>query len=466
MGKTLYFDCPSGISGDMAVAALLDLGADEGVLRKALSSLPVSGYDIKISRVIKSGLDVCDFDVILDQAHENHDHDMEYLHGHEHGHIGHDHSHHDHSHHGHDSHEHGDEEHGHEHHHGCGSAACGHEHSHHSHDGHSAHGHHHHEHRGLNEILGIISQGEMSDGAKRLAADIFEIIAEAEGRAHGLPKAEVHFHEVGAVDSIVDIVAFAVCFDNLGISEVIVPKLCEGTGTVRCQHGILPVPVPAVANIINKHHIPLHIMNVEGEFVTPTGAAIVAGITTSRELPESFVIQKIGLGAGKRNYERPSFVRAVLIEEPLKKNVDRIYKLESDIDDCSGEALGYTLELLFKAGAKDVHYMPVYMKKNRPAYELCVICSEQDVDQMEQIIFENTTTIGIRRALMERSVLPRRIEDITTALGEAKVKICDVGGSPKYYPEYESVISLCKKHNKSYMEIYRYLIRECEERPL
>ena len=462
MGKTLYFDCPSGISGDMAVAALLDLGADEGVLRKALSSLPVSGYNIKISRVIKSGLDVCDFDVILDQVHENHDHDMEYLHGHEH------------SHHSHDGHE----EHSHEY------AACGHEHSHmdhdhshdshghgdgshhHGHDNHSAHGHHHHEHRGLNEILGIISQGKMSDGAKRLAADIFEIIAEAEGRAHGLPKAEVHFHEVGAVDSIVDIVAFAVCFDNLGISEVIVPKLCEGTGTVRCQHGILPVPVPAVANIINKHHIPLHIMNVEGEFVTPTGAAIVAGITTSRELPESFVIQKIGLGAGKRNYERPSFVRAVLIEEPLKKNVDRIYKLESDIDDCSGEALGYTLELLFNAGAKDVHYIPVYMKKNRPAYELCVICSEQDVDQMEQIIFENTTTIGIRRVLMERSVLPRRVENITTALGEAKVKICDVGGSPKYYPEYESVISLCKKHNKSYMEIYRYLVRKCEEQPL
>lgn len=457
MGKTLYFDCPSGISGDMAVAALLDLGADEAVLRKALASLPVSGYDIKISRVLKSGIDACDFDVILDEAHENHDHDMEYLHGHEHGHgtCAHDHEHDHEAHvhvHDHEEHGHGHEEHGHSH---------G-EHAH----GHSAHGHHHHEHRGLPEILGIIACGQMSEGAKRLASRIFEIIAEAEAAAHGLPKEQVHFHEVGAVDSIVDIVAFAVCFDNLGITNVIVPKLCEGVGTVRCQHGILPIPVPAVANIVHAHHIPLHIMNVEGEFVTPTGAAIIAGTMTSGVLPDSFVIQKIGLGAGKRNYERPSFVRAILIEESVKKNIDRICKLESDIDDCSGEVLGYTMERLFHAGARDVHYTPIYMKKNRPAYELTVICSEGDVDQMEQIIFENTTTIGIRRCFMERTILPRRIETVMTPLGEVKVKICEVGGSAAYYPEYESVAGLCKKHGKSYMEMYRYVVCQCEEQAL
>ena len=489
MGNTLYLDCPSGISGDMAVAALLDLGADEKVLRSALLSLPVSGYEIKISRVMKSGLDTCDFDVVLDEAHENHDHDMEYLHGHEHEHHHeHDHEHehhhdHEHEHEHHHDHEHGHDhghehehhhEHDHEHHHGHEHEHHhdhehdhGHEHEHHhDHDhgpSHSAHGHHHHEHRGLKEILEIIAQGNMSDGAKRLASEIFEIIAEAEGRAHGLPKDEVHFHEVGAVDSIVDIVAFAVCFDNLGISRVIVPKLCEGVGTVRCQHGILPVPVPAVANIVNAHHIPLHIMNTQGEFVTPTGAAIVAGIQTSKELPESFTIQKIGLGAGKRNYERPSFVRALLIETQESENTDLIYKLESDIDDCSGEVLGFTMELLIEAGAKDVHYMPVYMKKNRPAYELCVICAKQDVEAMEQIIFANTTTIGIRKIPMERSVLKRAVKTITTAFGEAKIKVCGAGNDIKYYPEYESVTALCKAHHQSYMEMYRYLVEQCEK---
>ncbi len=430
----------------MAVAALLDLGADETVLRQALESLPVSGYTVNIRRVLKSGLDACDFDVVLDQNHENHDHDMEYLHGHEHGHE-HDHNHnHEHSH---------DHENvcGHEHDHG---AACGHDH------GHGSGHHHHHEHRGLNDILQIIACGQMSENAKALAGKIFGIIADAEAKAHGLPRDEVHFHEVGAVDSIVDIVAFAVCFDNLGISEVIVPRLCEGMGTVRCQHGILPIPVPAVANIAGAYHLPLHIMNVQGEFVTPTGAAIVAGTMTSGTLPENFTICRIGLGAGKRNYERPSLVRAILIEETSQAGSDCICKLETDIDDCSGEALGYTMELLFEAGARDVHYMPVYMKKNRPAYELCVICAKEDVETMEQIIFANTTTIGIRRMAVERAVLPRSVKTFKTPFGDARVKVCTVQGALKYYPEYESVIQLCRRHGRSYMEMYHDLVQACQ----
>lgn len=219
-GNTLYLECYSGISGDMAVGALLDLGADGKVLEEQLRSLPVKGFEIEIGRVQKSGLDACDFRVLLDREHENHDHDNVYLYGHEHSH-GHKHSCEEHVHEGHTHH--GHEEHS----HGNGGA-------------------HTHEHRGLPEIKSIIQKSGITERAKSIATDIFTVLAEAEAKAHGTTMEEVHFHEVGAVDSIVDIVAAAICLDNLDITEVIVPELYEGRGTVRCQHGIIPVPVPAV----------------------------------------------------------------------------------------------------------------------------------------------------------------------------------------------------------------------------
>ena len=244
MGKTLYLECYSGISGDMTVAALLDLGADRDVLEKALYSLPIGGFHIEISRVKKSGLDACDFNVILN--HDNHDHDMEYLHGkdHEYSHI--------------------------------------HEHS------------HPHEHRGMREITEIIQGSAMTDKAKKMALHVFDILAHAESKAHGVNIEEVHFHEVGAIDSIVDIAAIAVCMDNLDITDVIVPVLYEGTGFIRCQHGQIPVPVPAVARIAEDHHLKLKITDIQGELVTPTGAAVVAAFCTSEKLPEDFSILKSG----------------------------------------------------------------------------------------------------------------------------------------------------------------------------
>ena len=296
MGKTLYLECYSGISGDMTVAALLDLGADQAVLDSALKSLPVSGFQTKISRVVKCGIDACDFDVMLDKKHENHDHDMEYLHGHHHENTEADTLLH--------AHENGTGEmHTHDH---------VHEHKH-THDTESAHGHHHHEHRGLKEITHMIEHSDMTDNAKKTALRIFGILAEAEGKAHNVPADQVHFHEVGAVDSIVDIVSAAVCLDNLEITDVIVPVLHEGCGTVRCQHGILPVPVPAVVNVVNKNHLNMKITDVEGELVTPTGAAIAAAIKTKDQLPKEFAIQKTGIGAGKRQYECPGILRAMLI---------------------------------------------------------------------------------------------------------------------------------------------------------
>lgn len=435
--KSLYLECNAGISGDMLVAALLDLGADKEALDKALQSIPAKGFEYKISRVSKAGVDCCDFDVILDEEHANHDHDMAFLHGNGDAVV---HSHeHEHEHHH-------DHEHEHEH-----------EHSHVPHEH-----HHHHEHRGLQEVIAIIDATDMSAAAKALALKIFDIIADAEAKAHAVEKNAVHFHEVGAIDSIVDIVAIAVCADTLGVENVIVPELCEGRGTVRCQHGVLPVPVPATANIMQRFGFNVRLLPVQGEFVTPTGAAAAAALMTTDELPQSFKILGIGLGAGKRQYERPSILRALLIEDNAQKNsvnsnafqTDCICQLQSDIDDCSGELLGYTLERLLAAGALDAHYQPVFMKKSRPAWELTVICREEDRAKLEALIFAETTTIGVRRARMERTVLPRRRDVVHTAYGDVAVKRCLLDSGERCYVEYDSAVKLAQEQGVPLQDIY------------
>lgn len=427
MRKALYLECYSGISGDMAVAALLDLGADREVLETALGSLPIGGFEVEISRVKKSGLDGCDFNVILDKNHENHDHDMEYLHGQKQD-----------------------------------LMIKRNDKWHHPHRININHNHGDDEHRGPLEIFNIINDAYITDNAKEIAKSIFTIIAKAEAKAHGVEINEVHFHEVGAVDSIVDIIAVAVCIDNLGIKEVIVPQLHEGYGFVRCRHGVIPIPVPAVTHIVADNNLNLHITNTEGEMVTPTGAAIVAAIKTSDKLPEKFTIKKIGIGCGKRSYDRPSFLRAMIIEDKSLEE-ECIYKLESNIDDSTGEALGFVMERLFEAGARDVHYIPVYMKKNRPAYQINVICKKEDIEKLEQIIFMGTTTIGIRRIKMERSILSREIKIMQTSLGEVQVKECNLELGKRVYPEYSSVVELCKKHNMSYQDVYHLIRKECEK---
>lgn len=437
----LYLECNSGISGDMTVAALLDLGADRAVLEQALASLALDGFSVEIGRVKKAGLDVCDFHVHLDAAHENHDHDMAFLYG-ESGTSAHDHAH----------------DHSHAHNHGCDHAYVQ------AHADAHVHAHPHvHEHRGLPEILAIIERASLTTRAKALAARIFTILAEAEAKAHGAALEEVHFHEVGAVDSIVDIVAAAVCLDNLDVTEAVAPTLCEGRGYVRCQHGRMPVPVPAVTQIAAVHGLCLQPVDLEGELVTPTGAAIVAAIQTRDALPERFVIRKVGMGAGKRTYaDRPNLLRALLLDESRSQGADTICKLESNIDDCNGEALGYVMERLIAAGAKDVHYTPVFMKKNRPAYQLNVLCDEADREKLEQIIFAETTTIGIRRVHMERSVLPRESRTMRTSLGEARIKLCGARTQRRIYPEYDSVAALAAGRGISYREAYRTVQAECE----
>ena len=410
MSKTLYLECYSGISGDMTVAALLDLGADREVLKESLKSLPVGGFRTEITRVKKSGLDACDFSVILEQ--DNHDHDMEYLHGSEKSYTGH------------------------------------HEYTH-SHE-------YPHEHRGMKEITEIIQKSEMTARAKKMAMRVFGILAQAESKAHGVPVEEVHFHEVGAVDSIVDIAAIAICMDNLDISNVIVPVLYEGTGFIRCQHGQIPVPVPAVTHIAETHKLKLKITDIQGELVTPTGAAVVAAFRTSDRLPEDFTMLKTGIGAGKRQYRCPGILRAMLIRETTDIQIkDIIWKLETDMDDCGGEMMGHVMNLLMANGAREVHYTPIYTKKNRPAYTLTVICKESEREKLENLIFSETTTIGIRRVEMERTILQREIQKKDTPVGTAIVKACTLpDGNIRYYPEYENVAELAERNQLSFRETY------------
>ena len=420
-GRMLYFECYSGISGDMAVAAMLDLGADREALDRALSSLDLKGFRTEVTRVSKSGLDVCDFNVILDE--DNHDHDSEYLYGHGHAH----------------GHTHGDEHHVHE----------------------EIEHPHHHGHRGLPEILPIIDRADMTENAKSVSKRIFDIIGEAEAKAHGVPLEQVHFHEVGAVDSVVDIVSLGVCIDSLGVSDVCFSDLYEGTGCIRCQHGVIPVPAPAVVNIAEANGLRLRITDSAGEYVTPTGAAFAAAVRT-RGVPRSFRIDRVGMGAGKRESERSGILRAMLITPAPE--TDTVVKLECNVDDCTGEVLGFAAERLMREGARDAHYTPVFMKKGRPAYMLTVICSESDRERLERVIFEETSTVGIRRSVMDRTIMDRRIEEVDTPIGRVQVKVCTVDGIEKAHPEYESLAAICREKGIPYRDAYETVMTSMRSR--
>ncbi len=383
--KTLYLECRSGISGDMTVAALIDLGATEENLRHTLAQLPLDGYEIRIGRVQKSGLDACDFDVILEEEK-------------------------------------------------------------------GAHVHHAHVHRTWRDIEQMLDGAGLKPRVLELSKQMFRIVAEAEGKVHGRPADEVHFHEVGAVDSIVDIVSTAACMEELNIDKVVTSHIWEGQGHVRCQHGILPVPVPAVLQIAASHGLTLRQTEQQGEMVTPTGAAIAA--LSEGKKPEKFKIEKVGLGAGKKEFPKANVLRAMLIKEERQPE-ERLWMLESNIDDCSGEVMGYCLECLLEAGARDAFFVPIYMKKNRPAYQISVLCNEEQIEKMNAILFRETTTIGVRRFPVEREVLERRIEEVTTPYGQAKVKVCLLEGKEMHYPEYESVKKLAKEQGMAYGDAYQ-----------
>lgn len=396
--KLLYLEGASGISGDMTVAALLDLGASREKLDAVLKSMNLEGFEYQVSRKSSYGIAGTDFDVIL---HDHHHHEHEHEHG------------------------------------------------------------HHHEHRNLDDVCAVIDRGTMTDGARELAKKIFRIVAEAESQAHGVPVSEVHFHEVGAVDSIVDIVSAAVLIDDLGIRECVVTGLAEGSGYVHCQHGDLPVPVPAVLNIAQAHGIALRTSAANGEMVTPTGIAIAAALRTRDRLPAEYKVEKVGIGLGKRDFGRANILRVMILEETLEP--EQMYVLETNIDDATGEALGLALEKLMAAGASDAHFLPCFMKKNRPAYLLRVIAAAPEIPALERIIFESTTTIGMRKLPVDRTCMDREIRTVELPFGTVSVKRCTWNGVVRNYPEYESVRALAERTGKEFQLVFALAKQAAEE---
>ncbi|MBR1648100.1 MAG: nickel pincer cofactor biosynthesis protein LarC [Alphaproteobacteria bacterium] len=389
MTKYLYFEGKSGISGDMTVACLLDLGANREVLDKAMASLNLQGFDYCVERKSSYSISGLDFKVCL---HHHEEQKEENYH------------------------------------------------------------HHHHEHRHLSDVYEIIEKADMSAKARNLAKDIFLIVAQAEAKAHGVPIEEVHFHEVGALDSIVDIISASVLLDDLAIDKVIVTGLNEGKGEIMCQHGRLPVPVPAVLNIAETYQIPLIPTENNTEMVTPTGIAIVAALNPQNSLPKAYKVLKTGVGLGKRDFGFANFLRTMIIEDV--KDEDALYVLESNIDDCSPELLALAMEKIFQAGAYDVHFEPCYMKKNRPAYMLRLIVPADKLEAAEYAVFKYTTTIGLRKYPVERTCMKRKIVKIKLGFGEVEVKVSSYQDIVRVQPEYESVKKLSEASGKDFQFIY------------
>jgi len=431
--KILYLDIFSGIAGDMFIAALLDLGVDAKKLERELKKLKLDGYHLHIARGQKSAIAGVKFDVHL--AHE---------HGHAHTHDGHEHSHEHGHHHGHQPHDH---PHGHSHEH---------------HHDHAHEEHHHDDQRNFSEIKKIISRSNLSAWVKQKSIAVFQRIADAEGKIHGLPPVEVHFHEVGAVDSIVDIVGAAIALELLGKPRVFASPVVEGTGWIDCAHGKFPVPAPATLAILGARKIPVSQCDEPHELVTPTGAALLAEFVESFGVMENLVAEKIGFGLGTRdNQTRPNVLRAVLGNANKKTSdiqrrtsniqsndweTDRVAVLETNLDDCLGEILGAFVETALNAGALDVFHTPIQMKKNRPAILLTVLCAEAEADKFSEMILRETTAFGVRKTIAERRKLRREFAEVATTFGKVTVKIGRLGGKVvQAAPEFESAKKIAAK---------------------
>ena len=410
--KTLYFDCFSGISGDMTVGALLDLGLDLEYLKAELKKLPVEGYELKTSRVTRSNLSAMKFDVVMQGEEQRQSHDHEHQH-------------------------HADE----------------HDHHHHRHDHHHEHEHAHshaHFHRKASQILEMIRESKLNSNTKRLANEIFTKLAISEGKVHHIPPEDVEFHEVGAVDSIVDTVGAAVGFDALGIERFLCSAINIGSGFIHCQHGIFPVPAPATADLLR--HATIYQKHAETELVTPTGAAILAAVVNRFGNMNGFATERIGYGAGAKQFpDFPNCLRLMMGEErPVSVGPDSraVIVIEANIDDMSPQNFAYVTEKLLGTGALDVFTIPIQMKKGRPGNLLQVLAPADAADALSRIIFRETTTIGLRRYTADRTILDRESVEVVTEFGKVKVKVSKMNGEVvNFVPEYEDCARIARENN-------------------
>ncbi len=420
----LLLECYSGISGNMFIGALLNLGVPFEYLKNEIDKLNIHGYELVYKKVDKLGIDSTYFNVKLleDEHHTN-----EHCHNHEHNDDLNE-----------DKHDHGDE----------------HEHSHHHEHDQDNHGHHHsHVHRNLNDIKTIINGSDLSDYVKENSLKIFEYIARAESKIHGKSIDEVHFHEVGAIDSIIDAVGVSVCLEYLKVNTIYASNIYKGHGFVNCAHGLFPVPAPATLEILNETSFELKQSVVESELITPTGAAILA--TFAKPLMSPYKSIKTSYGAGTKDFEIPNVLRISEIElkENKNKKTNEIFLLETNLDDISGEDLGFFMELCMNEGALDVFYTPIYMKKNRPAYKLSVITKRTNVKLMAKLIFKHTTSIGVRFTKYRRFEMDRTFEDVETKYGKVTKKILKYEDIKKESYEYEDLKKIATENNISIEEV-------------
>lgn len=403
--KTLYFDCSSGISGNMTLGALLEIVGDENYLLEELKKLNVDGYKIEISKQVKNGITGTYVDVILEHEHHHQDHEHEHEHNHNPEH-----------------------DHGHEH-------------------------HHHHEHRNLYDVNNIIDNSSLDENTKALAKRIFLRVAKAESKVHNKPLDEVHFHEVGAIDSIVDIVGTAILINKINPDKVIASVVNDGYGFIECAHGTMAVPVPATSEIFAASNVKFRQIDIDTELVTPTGAAIIAELAEDFTTLPAMVTEKIGWGTGSKDLKIPNVLKVYYGE--IQEENQNFVVMETNVDDCSGEILGYTSEKLFANGALDVFYTPIFMKKNRPAYRLSVACRKEDMFKLQNIIFKETTTIGIRYRFESRTELGREIVEIDTKYGKIRAKKVTNNSETYVYPEYESMKKIAEENNIPLKELYK-----------
>lgn len=318
---------------------------------------------------------------------------------------------------------------------------------------HHDHHEHHHEHRNLNDVNEIINNSSLDDKVKDLAKKIFMRVAKAESKVHNKPIEEVHFHEVGAIDSIVDIVGTAILINKINPDKILSSIVNDGYGFIECAHGTMSVPVPATSEIFADSQVRFRQIDIDTELVTPTGAAIIAELAESFTTLPAMVTEKIGWGKGSKELKIPNVLKVYYgtIERPDEDFV----VMETNIDDCGGELFGYTEELLFKNGALDVFFTPIFMKKNRPAYRLSVACRRKDMYKLQNIIFRETTTIGMRYRFEYRTELEREMVEIETKYGKIKAKKVNNNGEIYVYPEYESIKKLAQEKNIPLKNFYK-----------
>jgi pyridinium-3,5-bisthiocarboxylic acid mononucleotide nickel chelatase len=414
--KTLYLDLFSGIAGDMFIGALIDLGVDARRLERELKKLKLDGYHLQVTRKSKSGIAGVKFDIHLTNGHDHH------------------------------------------------------------HERDTHHDHHHDENRNFAEIKTLIARSKLSAWVRKKSIAVFQRIAEAEGRIHGQPPAEVHFHEVGAVDSIVDIVGACIGLERLGKPRVLASPVVEGAGWVDCAHGRFPVPAPATLAILGARGIGLTQCDEPHELVTPTGAALLAEFAEGFGPMTGLVAEKTGFGLGTReNRTRPNVLRAVLGKtargtfniqhstfnaQPNDWETDRVAVLETNLDDISGEVLGHFVETALVAGALDVFHTPIQMKKNRPGVLLTVLCAEADADKFSEMILRETSAFGVRRTMAERRKLRREFVQVKTRYGSVTVKLGRLNGKVvQAAPEFASCRKLAAQKHVPLKQIYEAALR-------